>query len=75
MTEEERVRKENLDKKKLWIDKKGFNNALQKKPVINPIPNFINLDHYGATAVSHQFRNDFNQKAKWIDKSGKNFFV
>jgi hypothetical protein len=75
MSEEERYRKENLDMKKKWYDKKGFIVATQTKPKIQSIPNFVNLDHFGESAVTHQFRYDFKEKAKWIDKNGRNFFV
>lgn len=75
MSEEERRRKEYLENKKKWYDKKGFNVATNLKPKVPEIKNYINLDHEGESAVRHQFRYDFKDKAKWIDKQGKNFFV
>jgi hypothetical protein len=73
ISEEERYRKEYLDNKKKWIDKKGFSNALPKNSAISEIPNYVNLDHYGETAINHQFRDD--PKEKYIDKNKKNFIV
>lgn len=75
MSEEDRYRKENLEKKKKWFDKKGFIIAVQKNSPIKPIPNFVNLDHYGESAINHQFRDDFKTKSKWMDKTGRNFLV
>jgi len=73
ISEEEKYRKEYLENKKKWVNKKGFITATQKKPVIQAIPNFVNLGTYGETAISHQFRTDESVKAKWLNK--KNFFV
>lgn len=73
MSAEERFRKENQEKKKKWYNEKGFLNAVQKKSPITEIPNYVNLDHYGESAITHKFRDDI--KSKVIDKKRNNFIV